>query len=78
MSTSTETARDAIEITPDDVGDLTPRPRALFIGGTGNIRVMTWDGSDVTFNSVPVGVLPISVRRVFATGTTAGNIIGLM
>jgi hypothetical protein len=50
----------------------------LYIGGAGNVKVTTENGDAVTFTAVPVGtVLPIRVSLVWATGTTATNIVGL-
>jgi hypothetical protein len=50
----------------------------LYIGGTGNVRVLTIGGDDVVFHSVPVGTtLQVKVRKVFSTGTTATNIMAL-
>jgi hypothetical protein len=49
----------------------------LYIGGTGNVRVLTTGNDDVTFTAVAAGFFPVQVVRVFATGTTATNIIGL-
>jgi hypothetical protein len=51
-------------------------PCVLYIGGAGNIRVLTAGGDDVTFNGVVAGTfLPVQVVRVFSTGTTATNIV---
>jgi len=53
-------------------------PCVLFIGGAGNLRVLTAGGDDVTFTGVLAGsFLPVQVKRVFATGTTATNIVAL-
>ena len=53
-------------------------PCVLYIGSGGNIRVLTAGGDDVTFNNVLGGTfLPIQVTRVFATNTTAFNIVAL-
>ena len=62
-----------------DTVDLTTSPaKSLYIGGAGNIKVTLIDGSTVTFSGVPVGtILPVVVTRVFATGTTATNILAL-
>lgn len=58
--------------------DLPNFTRALYVGGGGNLKVKMMRGTEVTFASVPTGaVLPICVRRVFATGTTATQIIAL-
>jgi hypothetical protein len=44
----------------------------LYIGGTGNVSVITLGGEQITFNGVPAGTtLPIQVLRLRATGTTA-------
>ena len=69
-------ARDAASVTTDDV--TANIFNGLFIGTAGNIKVTTHEGSDVTFNNVGNGeFLPIAVKKIFATGTTASNIIGL-
>lgn len=52
--------------------------KGLWIGGTGNVSVVTFNGNTVTFTAVPSGVLlPIAVTKVRATGTTATNILAL-
>lgn len=53
--------------------------RALYVGGTGNVAVTMWDGETVTFNSVAAGDrLPIRVRAVLNSGTTATGLIALL
>ena len=53
-------------------------PAVLYIGGAGNVRVLTEGGNDVTFNGTLAGsYFPIQVLKVFATGTTATNIIAI-
>ena len=43
-----------------------------------NLKVLTVGGDEVTFTAVPVGTfVPVQVLRVFATGTTATNIVAL-
>lgn len=50
----------------------------LYVGGAGNVSVVTIGGDIVTFFAVPVGtVLPIQVIRLRATGTTATNVLAL-
>ncbi len=50
----------------------------LYVGGTGNVSVITIGGDTITFNGVPAGTtLPIQVRRLRSTGTTATLINGL-
>jgi hypothetical protein len=65
-------------ITPSDTADLSKAARALYVGGSGNVKVITIDGSVLTFTAVPGGtVLPVRVRRVFNTDTTATSLIAL-
>jgi len=50
----------------------------LYVGGAGNIRVLTAGEDDVTFFGVAAGTfIPVQVKRVFATSTTATNIVAL-
>jgi len=50
----------------------------LYIGTSGNLRVLTASGNDVTFVGIIGGTfLPVQVIRVFATDTTAANIVAL-
>jgi hypothetical protein len=51
----------------------------LYIGGAGNVAVVTEAGNTVTFTAVPVGTqLDIRVKQILATGTTATNIVGML
>lgn len=50
----------------------------LYIGTGGILRVFTAGGDDITFTNIPNGTfLPVQVIRVFASDTTALNIIAL-
>ncbi|MFV2092649.1 MAG: hypothetical protein ACC634_06150 [Hyphomicrobiales bacterium] len=70
-------AIDAFAITPNDSTDLTTVPRALWVGGLGDVPVITHAGTTVTFVGVQ-GLLPVRVIRVLATGVTASNIVGMV
>ena len=70
-------AAHAASVTPNDSTDLTASSRALYIGTSGDVKVTTVGGETVTFASVPVGVLPVRVQRVWATGTDASDIIAI-
>lgn len=49
-----------------------PPTRGVYVGGAGNLKVTTAAGEDVTLSGVLAGtVLPISVIRLWNTGTTA-------
>jgi hypothetical protein len=69
---------DAAAVTPSDASDL-PTPSVIYVGNygtTGAVKVTTAQGTDVTFLGVPAGfVIPVQVRRVWSTGTTATNLI---
>lgn len=50
----------------------------IYVGGAGNIKVDLYDGSTVTLNGALVGTIyPLRVTKVYATGTTATNLVGL-
>ena len=49
----------------------------LYVGVAGNLRVTTSAGNDVTFVGVQVGFFPVNVIKVWATGTTATDIVAL-
>jgi hypothetical protein len=69
---------DAAAVTPSDGTDLTFVSKKLFVGGAGNLVVITAAGNTVTFTGVAAGtILPIRVSRVKATGTTATNIVAM-
>ena len=73
-------ARRARAVTPDDGADLPVYAKALYLGVAGSVRVLTVDAPDgeaVVFANHPAGYLPLQVRRVLATGTTAGQIVAL-
>ncbi len=50
----------------------------LYVGNTGNLRVLTTSNADLTFVGIPAGsFVPVQVKRVFSTNTTATDIIAL-
>jgi hypothetical protein len=65
-------------IVPADA-DLAVPARSLYVGGAGNVAVIGLDDSAaVTLTAVPAGtILPVSVKQVKSTGTTATGIVGL-
>ena len=67
-------------ITPSDTTDLAAkRFRSLWVGGAGNIAVIAQnDSTAVTISGVAAGtLLPIAVKKVMSTNTTATLIVGL-
>ena len=70
-------ATKAYTITPAD-SELTDWLRAIYVGGAGNVKVTTTSDDAVTFSGVPAGtVLPICVKQIWSTGTTATLMVGL-
>ena len=64
-------------VTPADTGTL-EQPSTIYIGVGGNIKVLTTREATLTFIGVIAGtVLPVQVKRVFSTDTTATNLVAL-
>lgn len=75
MSLSTYTNANAV--TPSDSTTI-PRAKGLYIGVSGDVKVqMVGSPTAVIIKAAPVGILPVEVTQVFATGTTATNILAL-
>jgi hypothetical protein len=71
-------AQDGFAIAPSDGNDLAMVTRAIFVGSGGALKVTMLAGSTLTLDPVPAGMLlPLRVRRVHATGTTATALVGL-
>lgn len=64
-------------VSPNDTSDLSPIPRGLYVGVTGDLSLTDINGSVVTFVAAPVGYHPLRPRRVRATGTTATSIVAI-
>jgi len=77
-STLDAPARCAASVTPEDAQDLPQFSRAIYIGTGGDVTVQMVEGMQATFSAVPGGsILPVRVRRVLSTGTTAAGIVAL-
>jgi hypothetical protein len=58
----------------DTVNLLTPS--IIYVGNNGNVKVTTAQGDETIFLNVQSGsVVPVQVLRVWATGTTATNML---
>jgi hypothetical protein len=87
MGTFTLQAFNAQPVTPNNDADLILGGGAitgidngalLYIGTGGSLTITTVGGQTVTLTNVSNGsYVPIQVRRVFATGTSASGIIAL-
>lgn len=74
----TSPAEDAFAITPHDTNDLANFSRAVWVGGTGDIKVDMVGSGTVTFTAVPAGyMLAVRASRVYATDTTATALVAV-
>lgn len=72
-----EPAVNAFAISPHATEELAYVTRAIYVGGAGNVDVVTLGGQAVSFTAVPAGViLPVRVKRVINT-STATFMLGL-
>ncbi len=72
-------ASDTFSITPHDSTNFTKLCRGIYVGGAGNITLITAKGTVQLFTAVPVGwILPVRATRVNSTGTTATALVGLV
>lgn len=71
-------ATNASTVTPHDSNELGNVTRALWVGGAGDVVVVTVGGDTVTLVGVQAGtLLPIRVKIVKSTGTTATSMVAL-
>lgn len=72
-------ARSAFAITPSDSAAVGVVTRGLYSGAGGTIVcILAGDADAVTFTNVPAGVvLPLRIKQVLSTGTTATGLVGL-
>jgi len=74
----TQQAIKAVDVVPATLETLVIPGAVLYIGTGGNIKVDTVSGDTVTFKNVADGsVLAVQVKKVYNTGTSAGDIIAL-
>lgn len=65
-------------ITPHDSNELSKPSRGIYVGVSGDVKVISLDGNDVTFVNLVAGMIhPIRCTRVYSTGTTATDIVGI-
>jgi len=73
-SSLTGPATDIKPVTPDDVTDMAEIAIALFVETGGQISIQTVRDTQRTITVSDQTILPVGVRRVNATGTTATGI----
>lgn len=63
------------DVTPSDTHQFDVINRAIWVGTGGNLSVVTYGGDSTTIMNVQDGsLLPLIVKRIKSTGTTASNI----
>lgn len=67
-----------LQLSPDDTTDLPMPSRALNAAQEGTVRVTTTGGTTATLYIAAGICLPVRVTRVWATGTTATGLTGLV
>lgn len=68
----------AVAVAPSDATDLDKTTRGLYVGTAGNVKTTLKSGDVVTFKNLAAGIVhPIRVSRVWATGTTAADVVGV-
>lgn len=71
-------AEGAAAVTPHDTTALGNVTRAIYVGGAGDVEVITKGGDTVVFSSVPAGtILPVRATHVKSSNTTASNILAM-
>lgn len=73
-------ARSAQSVILSDEQELLSVPKALFVGSGGDIVLRCVDdaGATVLKNVAAGSILPLRAVQVYATGTTAGDIVALI
>lgn len=80
MTRDVEPALGWVSITPNDSSDNLGGKyvRSLWVGGAGDVSLLSVYGETVTFKGVPAGMyLDCRPKRVLATNTTATDIVGM-
>tara|TARA_Y100000310_G_C20118547_1_gene550395 strand:- start:135 stop:380 length:246 start_codon:yes stop_codon:yes gene_type:complete len=80
MSFPINPSQKSFSITPSDTAWLTPPyPRGIWVGGAGDVVVTAIDDdTDTTYPGAQAGeIIPVVVKKVKATGTTATNLVGM-
>ena len=76
MSDNFQVPSRAAAVTPSDTTQI--YASALFVGGAGDVAVVTEGGDTVTFSGVQAGsMLVLRIKQVRATSTTASAIVRL-
>lgn len=68
----------AIALGDTAASNIPPGSRGIYVGVSGDVNVLlVGDIAPVIWKSVPIGIMPVSATRVYATNTGATNLIAL-
>lgn len=71
-------AKNAVVITPSDTVNFIAS-KGVYLGVTGDLKADMSSGATVIFKSLQAGAIhPLSVKRIYATDTTATDIVVVM
>jgi hypothetical protein len=71
-------AREGVAVTPHDSNNLAKEDALIYVGVGGDVKLKLENDSELVFKNVPAGMfMPVLAKRVFATGTTATDILAL-
>ena len=75
----TSPAYSAFAVTPSNDNDLSGVTRGIYVGVSGDLKVDMPGASAITFVGLAAGMIhPICAKKVYATGTTATSILGVL
>ena len=82
QATSVQPVESALAVSPNDSTDLVPpsgdpkkATRAIVVTGAGTVAVAMADGTTATVQVAAGILMPIAVKRIYSTGTTASGIV---
>lgn len=76
--TLTSPAMDGEMVTPSDAASLQQVTRAVYVGNGGTLAAEMASGAQVSLANVPGGaLLPLRLRAIRSTGTTASGLVAL-
>ena len=74
-------AKNGFSVTPDDSNDISNVSNGIYLGGEGDLQVTLENMEDeesITFTGMKSGIFyPLRVKRVWATNTSATDIIAV-
>lgn len=78
MEVALQAYSQAADITLADT-DISLPYDAIFVGGTGNLKVRDMNDNDATLNGLVAGsIIPLRCKRLWSTGSTASGTLKLV